>query len=201
MRYIPFLFIFISIQCLAQTDWELSKDKEGIQVFTRKSSQTGFNDIKIEMDIKGTLQQLKDIILDVPAYPEWVFATPISRVTNVLSPNELVYYSVIDVPWPATDRDLFASIVIDLDPAAGHMYIVSNAVTDLSEKEKNKIRIPWSLANWTVTKIDDHTIHVQYTLSLDPGGSVPPWLLNLFSVQGPFNTFQSLKARMQKLVK
>jgi len=61
------------------------------------------------------------------------------------------------------------------------------------------VRIPMSLAIWTVTTGSDNTVHLQYVLQLDPGGSVPAWILNAFCLKAPMETFTNLKRRMMEM--
>jgi hypothetical protein len=39
---------------------------------------------------------------------------------------------------------------------------------------------------------------VEFTLFADPAGSIPIWLINLFSIYGPFETFKKLKTQLKK---
>jgi hypothetical protein len=58
----------------------------------------------------------------------------------------------------------------------------------------NKIvRVKYSRVNWTVTPINNKQFKVDYRIQIDPGGSVPAWLVNLSISKGPFESFMKLK--------
>jgi hypothetical protein len=42
-------------------------------------------------------------------------------------------------------------------------------------------------------------MHLQYILQLDPGGSIPGWILNMFATKGPMETFEHLKKKLEIL--
>jgi hypothetical protein len=41
-------------------------------------------------------------------------------------------------------------------------------------------------------------ILIDFTLFADPAGSIPSWLVNMFSNLGPFETFKKLKIQIKK---
>src|ERR1700688_343566 len=98
------LFICLLSQLLtgslfAQKDWVLRKDKEGIKISTRQSNRSRFNDIKVEMDLPGTIFQLAAILMDVDKYTQWAYSTSKSMLIKRITPNKLVYYSEFNAPW------------------------------------------------------------------------------------------------------
>ncbi|HWY33815.1 MAG TPA: hypothetical protein VNX68_04165, partial [Nitrosopumilaceae archaeon] len=77
----------------AQKNWVLRKDKDGIQISTRQSDLSKFNDIKVEMDLPGTILQLAAILTDVDKYSQWAYSTGKSVLIKRITPHTLVYYS------------------------------------------------------------------------------------------------------------
>ena len=55
------------------------------------------------------------------------------------------------------------------------------------------IRVPYSLASWKVTALGEKKVLVDYTFSVNPGGSVPAWLVNATLTMGPFTSFVKLR--------
>ncbi len=179
--------------------WLLVKEQDGIKMYNRPSANSKFNDIKIETDFVGTLLQMEAILANVEKYTEWAYATKASILIKKISQTEFIYYSVVDVPWPATDRDYYAHCKITLDSATHTLKVVSASIKNYLPEKKNIVRIPLSTGTWNITAIANKKVHIEYILELDPGGSVPPWLLNLFSTKGPMETFQNLKQKMKLL--
>ncbi len=204
---------FIGMKCLAmltfavftfssvtgQDDWTLQKEKNGISVSTRKSAKSAFNDVRVQADLPGTTGQLAGILLDVDRYTEWAYATKKASVTKKISPSKLIYYSEIDVPWPATDRFFYALFELKKDERAGTLDLISASLPDQGPVPPDLVRVPFSKGTWHATTLPGRRIHVEYFLELDPGKSLPAWILNAFSTKGPMETFEKIQKKMEAL--
>jgi hypothetical protein len=70
---------------------------------------------------------------------------------------------------------------------------------DFQPEKKDFVRVPMSRGSWTVTTQSTRKIHLQYILQIDPGGSIPAWILNSFVAKAPLETFSNLKKKMEDL--
>lgn len=194
-----FLMGFVPVD--NKTDWTIKKEKNGIVVYSRPSDVSKFNDIRVDMDLPGTVEQLAAILRDVGKYADWVYATKTSVMVRKVNDNELIYYSEIGTPWPAANRDFYADMKIIPNPAAHSMNVLSVGLKDYQPEKKDLVRIPLSKGFWTVTTEPNKKIHLQYILEIDPGGSIPAWILNSFASKAPVETFSNLKKKMEELNK
>jgi hypothetical protein len=192
---------FISASLFAQDEWVLKKEKDGIKISSRPSQFSKFNDLKIETDLTGNVSQLAAILLNVEKYPEWAYATKSCTLIKKISNEEVIYYSEIDVPWPGTNRDFYADFKVMLDSSTRSLKVVSSGLKDYQPEKKNLVRIPMSKGTWNITTISNNLIHMEYILQVNPGGSVPAWILNMFATKGPMETFVNLKQKMIALNK
>src|SRR5665213_1889962 len=200
------LFICLQSQLLtgsvfAQKIWVLRKDKEGIKISTRQSDRSKFNDIKVEMDLPGTIFQLAAILTDVDNYAQWVYSTSKSILIKKITPNKLVYYSEFNAPWPAMNRDLYAVMEITTDSIYHLLKVISVGEQNYQPPKIDLVRIPYSKGLWNITTVSGNLIHLIYVVELDPGGSVPAWIVNIFSTKAPLETFKNLKNKMASLNK
>jgi hypothetical protein len=179
--------------------WVLAKQQDGVKIFSRNSEHSKFDDIKVEADLPGNITQMASILKDVAKYSEWAYATKTCVLIKKISDNDFIYYSEIDVPWPATNRDLYARCKITFNQNTNSFKLIAEAIKDYAPEKKDIVRIPLSKGTWNVSALSDKMIHVEYILELDPGGTVPAWLLNLFSTKGPLETFANLKKKMSLL--
>jgi hypothetical protein len=182
-------------------DWMLKKEKDGITISSRHSDLSKFNDLKIEMDLPGTLSQLSSILLDVEKYPQWAYCTKSSVAIKKISENEIIYYSEIEAPWPASNRDFYADMKVTFSADSQSLNVVSNGMKNYQPQKENLVRVPMSKAVWNISTGSDKTMHLQYILQVDPGGSIPAWILNIFATKGPLETFKNLKEKMELLNK
>lgn len=181
--------------------WTLKKEKDGMTIYNRHSETSKFNDIRVDMDLPGNVEQLAAILLDVDKYIDWVYATKSSTTMRKVSENEVIYYSEIGTPWPAANRDFYADMKVSFDAAARSFNVVSMGMKDYQPEKKDLVRIPSSRSVWTVTTETGNRIHLQYILQADPGGSIPAWILNTFATKAPMETFSNLKRKMEELNK
>jgi START domain len=198
MRAALFIGLILSATAgaFAQKIWELKKDKDGIRVYSRSSDHSRFNSMKVEMTLPAKLSSLAAIIIDIDNYPKWSFNTQQAQVLKRISPSELYFYSLIHSPWPATDRDLAVHLHIS-QQADKVMNISAESVPDFIPRKKDLIRVPLSTEQWQVTPLQEGQIRIVYQLDIDPGASVPAWLINTFATKGPFETFSHLREEIK----
>lgn len=191
------LFSGISFFCGAQTSWKLRSTKDSIKIYSAQVPGSRINAIKVETSFPASLSQMVAVILDINTSIQWVYSTKSCTLLRQVSPSELYYYSEIDFPWPASNRDFVANIKVTQDP---HTKIVTVEASNLSEKVPVKpgiVRVTQFTGKWTITPESAGHIHVEYALQVDPGGSIPAWLINLFSTRGPYESFKKLRHQLQ----
>ena len=198
-NYSFFLLVlfFSSVTVNAQNDWTLKKEKNGIKVFSRENTHSKFNELKVETRLSARLSDLAAVILDIPGYPQWSFNVKSSKVLKQVSPSELYFYTEISSPWPADNRDLPIHLKITQNPVNKVMTIAVECIPDLIPRQKNIVRVPLSKETWIVTPVDESTISIVYELEVDPGENPPAWLINMFSVKGPYETFTKLREQIK----
>jgi hypothetical protein len=63
----------------------------------------------------------------------------------------------------------------------------------LSYKGGQVRRISRGQGFWEVVETSDGKLEITFQMQVDPGGSIPSWLANMFVVDTPFNTLNELK--------
>jgi len=185
----------LPLSLLGQSDCELRKNEEGIKVYACKSDGTKYKTIKAEFTVDGTLNDFAAVMLDIENYTHWQYKTVKSHVIKKISDNELIYYTEIGAPWPMSNRDVTVQLKVIHDVHAKKMTISSRSVEGYLPERENKVRVPMSRALWIVTVEPDSKLRIDYTLNVEPGGTVSPWMLNMVSDEGPFESFRELRKR------
>jgi hypothetical protein len=202
--HIRFLLIgvcFLSyLTAFAQNDWELKQDKEGIKVYTKNLNNSSFKAIKTICTIDATPAILTAVLLDINNSTEWVYATKKAVLLKQTSPDELFYYSEIDVPWPVNNRDFIVHLKASQDERTKAVTIVADNQPKYLPENKNIIRVPQSYSKWLIESLPNNKVKIEYILQVNPGGSVPAWLINLFATKGPFESFKNLRLQVKKPV-
>jgi|GEM_PF-236940 hypothetical protein len=176
----------------SQSNWKLSKSKEGIQVYQRDSKFSSYKSIKVECTLQGSFDRLIAIINNVNQYKDWVYNNRSTSLVKRVSPYEFYYYTETFLPWPLDNRDAVMHTRITKENNNSILKINSVAVPGYVPLKSDKVRITRSDINWLVTKASANSIHIVYTFETDPGGNVPSWLVNSFADKGPFESFKAL---------
>jgi hypothetical protein len=182
----------------AQADWKLSTDQEGIKIYTSLVPGSKVKAIKVECTLDATASQLVAMVMDVKNSPDWVYRTKSSVLIRQVSPSELYYYSEVNLPWPAANRDFVAHLVVNQDPDTKVVTIDAPVVTGLVPVKKGIVRIDHSNGKWIITPAGNDHVKVEYSIHVDPGGDLPSWLVNMFATEGPLQIFRNLKLELQK---
>lgn len=182
----------------AQDFWELKQDKEGIKVYMKNTANSSFKSIKTVCTITTTPTILTAVLLDINSSKEWVYATKKVVLLKQPSPDELYYYSEIDVPWPVLNRDFIVRLKVSQDERTKIVTIVADNQPGYLPENKNIIRVPRSDSKWVIEPLPNNQVKIEYILQADPGGTVPAWLINLFATKGPYESFRNLREQVKK---
>ncbi len=185
------LLLFGLSACMAQGKWELKKNENGIEVFTRKAAKGNIKELRVVCELDATKVQLINMIEDIGDYNSWVYSNKKSTVLKTISPQNIIYYTQSHLPWPIKDRDLV--VELNITPTPDVLNVVAKSLPAYLPKNDNYIRVPYSLAQWKVTQAPDNKLKVDYTFSVDPGGNIPSWIVNATLTIGPYNSFLKLK--------
>jgi hypothetical protein len=198
LLFIAFFFVFKDNSVLAQSDWKLSTNKEGIKIYTSIVPNSKVKAVKVECSFKATTSQLVAVLLDVKACPEWVYHTKSCTLVKQVSPSELYYYSEVSLPWPAENRDFVAHLTVTQNPETKVVIVDGPAVEGFVPVKEDIVRVDHSKGKWIITPLGKDQIKVEYSLHVDPGGALPVWLVNMFATDGPMQIFRNLKLQLQK---
>jgi hypothetical protein len=185
------LLIFGLSSVIAQGKWELKKNEDGIEVFTRKPAKGNLKELRVVCELEATKTQLINELQNIGDYNSWVYANKKSEIIKMLNQQTIIYYSQSRLPWPIKDRDLIIQLTISPTPEL--LTIQAKSLPDYLPRQNDYIRVPYSLAIWKVTQGTNNKLKVDYTFSVDPGGSIPSWLVNATITVGPYNSFFKLR--------
>ena len=189
------LLLALASHAFAQSTWDLKKDENGILVYSRSVKDSKYKELKAVFDLPGTYDQLRFILNDVKNYKTWVYCTASSNLVERKSETEIVYYSRVSAPWPVSNRDFYSDTRIWMDSANHQMRLSSRNLNQFPAND-HIVRIPFLRSEWVITAPSPGILHVEYTLSWNPGGDIPAFLANAFSTTGPLQSFTQLKRKM-----
>lgn len=187
-----------SSRVFAQNSWILASAHEGIMIYTRAMPNSKVKAVKVVCNLPATSTQLVAAILDIETCNEWVYHSKKNVLIKTISPLDIIYYSEVDVPWPAENRDYVVHIQIAQNPQTKVISINSPCIPGYVAEKPGIVRISNSVGKWTIVPAGNNQVKAEYTLEVDPMGEIPAWLTNLFATKGPLETFRKLKIHVQK---
>ena len=198
MRFLVFIIVWLwgIVPGSAQDNWDLRRNENGIAVYSRKVTNVSFKEIKVECELPGTSAQLVRIIKDVAHHPDWVYGVKEASILKKKSESNFIYHTQSDLPWPVADRDLVAENIIYPSTPNGRVIIAVHSLKDYLPKKNGYVRIPYSEASWDILPLPNNKIKITYIFRVDPGGTIPAWLVNATIATGPYNSFVKLREKL-----
>jgi hypothetical protein len=193
------VIIFVSFADLkAQQDCKLRKNQDSIKVYTCHTDTSRFKSIVAEFAVATTRDELVRMLLNVPNYTRWQYNTVEAKVVKEISATEKIYHTVIEAPWPVTDRDMVVHIRTKHSGDKKETMITTESERGVVAEQKGFVRVPASRALWIIREKTKNHLEIKYTMQIDPGGDVPVWLVNWVCAQAPYQSFKNLKAVLEK---
>ncbi|MGZ3850634.1 MAG: START domain-containing protein [Flavisolibacter sp.] len=173
--------------------WHLAKDEgKSIQVYTADIGTTKRKYIKVEALLPGSLNRVAEVFRDIGNQKTWVYKTRKSFLVQRPDDRKLVYYNETDLPWPVSNRDVVISMKMEMDALQRSLVIIQEAQSGILPPKKGIVRVSHLKGYWKFQENEHQKLQVEYYLDIDPGGSLPTWVTNLFITKGPYQTFVKL---------
>lgn len=193
---ITFIFLCSFSLSKAQSDWKLSKQGNGVKVYTRTAEGSNIKEFKATISIKAKAVDIAQEVINVADYKDWYPDVMGSKVLEKPSKYEWIVYYRVDVPWPGTDRDAVSLLKVEMDEEKKNIKILSSAKLNYKEEFYGVVRLKKTDGSWTFTEKNGVT-EVKYQMLADPGGNLPAWIVNMFLVDGPYKTLLALQKRVE----
>jgi len=167
-------------------------------VYTCTSEHTKFKSIKVTFTVNARLTQLVAFVLDIENYRNWQYNTIQASLLKKINEQEVIYYTEIEAPWPTSNRDMIIDLRLSQDTITKVLTIVAEGLPQWEPGKDQVVRVPMSIATWTVIPLSSSLLKVDYFIQIDPGGSVPAWMVNMVSAQAPYESFKTLKDKIHQ---
>ncbi|OIQ24285.1 MAG: hypothetical protein BM555_07240 [Crocinitomix sp. MedPE-SWsnd] len=176
-------------------DWKLEKNKDGIKVYTRSTNGSEILEFKAICEVSASRKRVAEVVARITDYPNWFPDCAHAQVLKSISPTKRKIYYEIDLPWPASNRDVVMVLSVDVDNSKKTTTINFDHATGGKDKKDGVVRMPSAKGFWKIVTVGKKS-KVTYQFLADPGGSLPTWIINMFIVDGPYDTFVALKKKV-----
>jgi hypothetical protein len=100
------IFIAFASSALAQSEWKLMRNEDGIKAYARSIPGSKLLELKAITVIDAKMEVVGEVLRDVPSNPEWMANCSEARIVHLISRKEMIVHTTMDFPAPVSDRDL-----------------------------------------------------------------------------------------------
>ena len=172
--------------------WKLESERNGVKLYTRVTDGSQLKQVKGVANVKASMETIVGILTDYGSYSKWVNNITESYVVKEQSDTEHYVYTYEDAPWPVQNRYNVAKMSLDQNLTSCTLKFES--VPDFVEQRADAIQVEKFKGLWKINALPNGSCHIEYILDENPGGYVPPWLVNYMLMEAPFKTLENLRA-------
>ncbi len=175
------IFIIFPAISVAESDWKLIVDEEGIALYAREVNGHAEAQFKGVCIVNRPLEAVGSILSDIDSYPKWFFKCIEAQKIPAENSSELHFflYVAIDTPWPFSDRDVVYKTEIDIDYALGQVVIRSTALKEpLIPLRRQYVRVTDSEHQWILEKISADSTRITFINRTNAGGPLANYISN-----------------------
>ena len=186
--------------------WVVDNIKDGISLSRKKIENMELTALMVKQEIMIPKEIVQSVVMDVNNYEKFLnnqglISKVINRGINWVDGYQ---YIPIDIPLIANREYLFRmypdghnnedtiSII--------HWYLLDkkqDVLVELNEKPKDTVYLDHGAGLWVAEEIEKDTIILSYRIYMDPGGSLPDFMIDIMNKVSVVNVFKDAVAEAQ----
>ena len=192
------LLIILFVNSFSDSEWQLKKEKNGIEIYTRSFEGSSFDEFKgITRIEKSSLKEVLAVILDVKNYAELFPDCMNPKVLKQEGEYYDIHYIQTKGPFPVKDRDSVFEQKTEFSKNGKHARVTLFPLPDYVAGKKDMVRVREGSGFWELEEDDNSNVKVIYQFHGEPGGDIPAWLANSFVETHPYQTLKNLRNRLK----
>jgi hypothetical protein len=181
----------------ANDDWQLRKEENGIKVYTKEREETQIYMYKVITEVKGTPEEVFNQAVDFRENLKYMELVDSLAFLDHKKGQRYINYMRFDMPWPVTNREMVMDMHVRKN--ANTIYLESNELSGYIEKNKGLVQIEDFHEEWEIRPANTPgKTKIQVTGWVNPGGKIPTWIVNLFSVRTPYRFISGIRYELEK---
>ena len=191
--------LLIFTEARGADDWVLKKDKDGIQVFSRKVKNSPLLAFKAIIEVDYPISKVATVLKDHKRRAEWVPGILEIRIVEKLSLTEHIEYQKLATPWPLQDRDILVhgKILFNEEKKQFEIWVKSIERDDVPPKS-GVVRSKIMGSSYLMKPLSKDRTRLTVEIHLDPMGMVPKWLVNWVQKGWSYKYMQGFRAQISK---
>ncbi len=177
--------------------WEEIVRSDGIVVSQLESDESSHPTFRGRVSIPATPYEVLAVLRDVARHSEWMDRCVEARRVEEMGPLQYVVYNRTESGWPAADRDVVLRSQIEISEEGARIFLRFRAVEkDDIPRVEDVVRMETLEGYYHLAGSEAGLTHVEYRVSVDPGGSIPRWLIHRRMRDLPLMTLARLREQV-----
>ena len=190
------LILFKSCFLFSQEDWKLIKESDDIKVFAKNENNYKLDTFKATSTINTSISNFVSVLHNMKIFPKWGHNVKNANLLERSGDTLQIYYSVAKAPFPYKNRDGIYLNRFRWQKEIKTLMVDIEVLDDYLALDESYVRVK-GYGYWKAQELSENKILVIFSMQVDPGGSIPSWLANMFVDESPFNTLLNLKTLLE----
>ncbi|WP_372810447.1 START domain-containing protein [Litorivivens sp.] len=184
-----------SLNGVSDESWVLALDEDQLQIYTKPVPGSPFLAVKGVVKINATPKQLAASLGSDNECAKWRKMCKSSRVIEQISEDERIVHTILDLPWPLSDRDVVNRVTVERCARTGRITV--NAVSDPKLPPSKKYVRALSNTSIEILPVSDTATRLTLISHADMGGDLPPDRINERIPRGTLEDLRVLKSLVE----
>ena len=186
------------------TGWEILDSSSNNLVSTKEIQERDLFAVMVKKDIELPKNILQDVIMDVNNYKQFLkssdsfISNEIKRTTHFVDGYQFI---PINIPFFDNREYLFrmypSGFKDDDSISIIHWYLLDQNETVLDEKNHSATYLSHGAGLWVAEEKLNNKTSLSYRLYMDPGGSLPTFLIDMINKTSVVNIFEDVISEAQ----
>ncbi|TEW56545.1 hypothetical protein E2R68_00470 [Psychromonas sp. RZ22] len=165
-----------------QQQQKSAKSKGDLQVTLQQYKQSHFKQVEAKFFTSRSKALVFRVLSDIKGTPRWFERVQSLQVLQVYNNHQYLLRTVINSPWPFKDREVITCVDTLFKENITTINITS--CSDRVPTNDQYVRLVQVESRWTIQKISNSIVEVNYKTWLDPNGYVPAFIFNRELIAG-----------------
>jgi hypothetical protein len=194
--FVIFINLIVLRNNLTAQEWVFRKEKDSIKVYTRTEETNPIKSYRGEMDLHTTMAKISRVLGSTESFDWWSENVRDIQVLEYKKEKLIKYYFIYELPWPVSNRDLCAQAIITFDSVAQKRVVRATPLEGVIPEKPDLVRIKNYWQQWTMQPAGPGIIHLTLEGSVDPGGYIPAWMVNMVITETPLSIMRKVKEKV-----
>ena len=167
--------------------WQEYKNIDEIKIYKKYDKKYEFVQFKAQTQIPYSLELISNIITNSQTYTFWL--ADCVQANNI----DKHVYILMEPPWPLNQRQVWTKME---KKVYANKQVITLRSINKHEGENKGVWFNYLWAEFILEKTQDNQTLVTLSLTGDPGGFPPSWLVNLMAWEIPYKTLKGLHTYM-----